>query len=167
MDGVCQLSTSQPLSDENDGAESTAAAERAVDATFSTLFSQRLRTPADRTECANLFARAFGRRPALRPPPAVALRGGSLQVGGAVFTCSSGGGDGGGGGSSVACAADEESLGLLRGQLGALEAAAHCAAQGWMTIVVGPPASGKTSLVQTLATLAGRTLRQVILSSLP
>ena len=34
-----------------------------------------------------------------------------------------------------------------------------------MTIVAGPAASGKTSLVQTLATLAGRPLRQVALTA--
>ena len=42
-------------------AKSFAAAERAVDVTFGTLFAQRLRTPADRAECSRLFAGAFGR----------------------------------------------------------------------------------------------------------
>jgi hypothetical protein len=51
--------------------ERMAAAERAVEATFGTLFSQRLRTPTDRAQCSKLFAEAFGRLPAFRPPPAV------------------------------------------------------------------------------------------------
>ena len=54
---------------------------------------------------------------------------------------------------------------VLRGQTGALEAAAHCASRGWMTILVGPPASGKTSVAQCLADLAGRTLRRVALTA--
>jgi len=83
----------------------------------------------------------------------LALSEGALRVGAAVFPCGAG---------TVHAA---ESLGLLRGQVGALEAAAHCAAQGWMTIVVGPAASGKTSLVQSLAALAGRQLRQVALTA--
>ena len=131
------------------------AAERAVDATFATLFVRRLRTAADRAECAELFASAFGRPPTPPTPPAVAIRDGALRVGHAVFPC----------GGASANVEHDTPLGLLRGQLGALEAAAHCAARGWMTIVVGPPASGKTSLVQTLASLAGRTLRQVALTA--
>ena len=34
-----------------------------------------------------------------------------------------------------------------------------------MTILVGPPASGKTSVAQVLADLAGRTLRRVALTA--
>ena len=132
--------------------------DRAVDATFETLFSQRLRTAGDRVECVELFAGSFGRSPRARPPPAVSLRDGALHVGDACFPL-------GTSNAKSVGAGDHDSLGLLRGQLPALEAAAHCCAEGWMTIVAGPAASGKTSLVQTLATLAGRTLRQVALTA--
>ena len=132
--------------------------DRAVDATFETLFSQRLRTAGDRVECVELFAGSFGRSPRARPPPAVSLRDGVLHVGDACFPL-------GASNAKSVGAGDHDSLGLLRGQLPALEAAAHCCAEGWMTIVAGPAASGKTSLVQTLATLAGRTLRQVALTA--
>ena len=90
------------------------AAERAVDATFATLFVRRLRTAADRAECAELFASAFGRPPTPPTPPAVAIRDGALRVGHAVFPC----------GGASANVEHDTPLGLLRGQLGALEAAA-------------------------------------------
>ena len=132
--------------------------DRAIDATFETLFSQKLRTAADRAKCVELFAGSFGRSPRARPPPAVSLRDGNLHVGDASFLCGSFD-------AKSVGAGDHDSLGLLRGQLPALEAAAHCCAEGWMTIVAGPAASGKTSLVQTLATLAGKPLRQVALTA--
>lgn len=41
----------------------------------------------------------------------------------------------------------------------------HCVAKGWMCILVGPPATGKTSLVRLLAAMTGNPLREFSLSS--
>ena len=136
--------------------EPTCATFRALDATFETLFVRRLRCAEDRATCASLFEAAFGRRPTARPPPAPSIRDGALRVGGATFPVGLGGSGGGG--------SRDAPLGLLRSQMGALEAAAHCAARGWMTVFVGAHASGKTSVARALASLAGRTLRQVALT---
>ena len=87
---------------------------------------------------------------------------GALRVGGAALATRVGVG--------VSCAMKRRNgnasvVSVLRGQTGALEAAAQCASRGWMTILVGPPASGKTSVAQCLADLAGRTLRRVALTA--
>lgn len=50
---------------------------------------------------------------------------------------------------------------LFRWQLPALEAAAAALSQEWMVVLVGPPASGKTSVARHLATLAGANLKEV------
>ncbi len=44
---------------------------------------------------------------------------------------------------------------LLPGQLPALESLAECLARGWPALLVGGPASGKTSLARAAAALAG------------
>lgn len=41
----------------------------------------------------------------------------------------------------------------------------HCVSKGWMCILVGPPASGKTSLVRLMAALSGNSLHEFSLSS--
>lgn len=46
-----------------------------------------------------------------------------------------------------------------------LEAAMSCVSRGWMCILVGPPASGKTSLVRLMAALTGNSLHEFTLSS--
>lgn len=40
-----------------------------------------------------------------------------------------------------------------------------CVEKGWMTILVGPTASGKTSLVRLLALLTGHRLRVMAMNS--
>jgi midasin len=86
---------------------------------------------------------------------------GALRVGGAALATSRAGV----GVSNAMRNGNASVVSVLRGQTGALEAAAHCASRGWMTILVGPPASGKTSVAQCLADLAGRTLRRVALTA--
>ena len=56
-------------------------------------------------------------------------------------------------------------LQLLASQQGLLESMLHCIERGWMPILVGPTASGKTSLVRLAAQLAGRPLSEVVLTS--
>ena len=65
----------------------------------------------------------------------------------------------------IACIDEEENFAILRGNLDSLEAASFCIDRGWMTIVVGQAASGKTTLVKTLARLAGKDLQRIALTS--
>ena len=55
-------------------------------------------------------------------------------------------------------------LQLLPWQLPLLESAASALSRGWMLLLVGGPASGKTSLARTLAALCGRRLAEVPLT---
>jgi midasin len=53
---------------------------------------------------------------------------------------------------------------LLQKQSGALEGLGLCLEMGWMPILVGPAAAGKTALVQLLAQIAARPLRVMTVS---
>ena len=132
----------------------------ALDVTHRVLFSQRLRVASDRATCAALFANAFG-RPSITsganyPPPSVTVVNNTLHVGNARLPRFVGG-------TTVFSVADSPAV--LKSQTAALEAACYCAARGWMTILVGPASSGKTSVAKTLADLSGRTLRRVALTA--
>jgi midasin len=50
---------------------------------------------------------------------------------------------------------------VLRGQLAPLETIGLCMSQSWLVIVTGTRGSGKNSLVRTLASLTGNSLREV------
>lgn len=56
-------------------------------------------------------------------------------------------------------------LALLPSQLPVLESLAECAARGWMCLLVGPAAGGKTAVVRSLAALAGQPLLELSLTS--
>ncbi len=47
---------------------------------------------------------------------------------------------------------------MLPGQLTVLEGLAECLSRGWPAVLVGGPASGKTSLARCAAALAGEPL---------
>jgi len=56
-------------------------------------------------------------------------------------------------------------LRFLPSQMNALETAVHAAEMGWMVILVGPTASGKTSLIRLLARLTNNTLQEFSMNS--
>ena len=68
-------------------------------------------------------------------------------------------------GTTAAPLPQREQLQLLASQQGLLESMLHCIQRGWMPILVGPTASGKTSLVRLVAQLAGKPLSEVVLTS--
>lgn len=88
--------------------------------------------------------------PLLTPPPAPVPR----QVGFSVLTRS--------GGAPVAL---DPPLSITHHALRHLESLMKCVERGWMAILVGPTASGKTSLVQLLALLTGHRLRVMAMNS--
>ncbi len=54
---------------------------------------------------------------------------------------------------------------ILQSSLNVLENMMKCVEKGWMTILTGPTASGKTSLVRLLANLTGNKLREFSMNS--
>lgn len=56
-------------------------------------------------------------------------------------------------------------LSITHQALHPLESLMKCVERGWMTILVGPTASGKTSLVRLLALLTGHRLRVMAMNS--
>ncbi|XP_043927744.1 midasin [Protopterus annectens] len=59
----------------------------------------------------------------------------------------------------------KKSLSILHHSLHPLESVMKCVQMGWMVILVGPPASGKTSVVQLLSLLTGHRLRVMAMNS--
>ena len=157
--GIADPSTDE-IADET--AQTLSKITRALDLTHSTLFSMRLRNKSDRADCLRLFEIAFGQASVTsdteHKTPSVTVTEGMLNIGGAVLRRANGG-------SSSGVTNLETNCSVLRGQTRALESAAYCASRGWMCILVGPPSSGKTSVARTLASLSGRTLRQVALTA--
>ena len=127
----------------------------AVERLFGTLFVQRLRTHADREQCAKFFEGAFNYLPPKTKEQRIFVEGGQLCIGDARVNC----------GETKLSNIDDAKYNLLPGQFDALEAVAHCAQRGWMSILVGAGASGKTTMVQMLASLSGNRLRQAALTA--
>ncbi|XP_068087248.1 midasin [Hyperolius riggenbachi] len=61
--------------------------------------------------------------------------------------------------------ATHKPLSLLHGSLQSIEPIMKCVEMNWMVILVGPPAAGKTSLIQLLALLSGNKLRVMAMNS--
>jgi len=127
----------------------------AVERLFGTLFLQRLRTYEDRAQCGQLFEDAFGYAPHPAVERRVFVSGKELCIGDARIAC----------GDTKMFDAANSQYSLIPGQFDALEAVAHCVQRGWMSILVGASASGKTTIVQMLAALSGNRLRQAALTA--
>ena len=133
---------------------------------FNALYTQRLRTVSDRNIAKEAFARAFG-VPADNIPTASHIKmrqDGHLEIGNAILHRNKSKSPAATSESGVRIS-EEENLAILRGNLDSLEAATFCIARGWMTIVVGQAASGKTTLIKTLARLSGKDLQRIALTS--
>ena len=133
-------------------AEETAIAA-SVFATFPVIYLHRMRTGDDRAHTHALFAAHFPSAAAPSPSPAVVTSPDAVRVGVARLQRASG--------APVQTGAATAQLLLLREQLPALEAATAALSQGWMAVLVGPAASGKTALARSLASLAGARLHEV------
>ena len=132
------------------------AVRAAVVATFPVVYWHRMRTAEDRAHAAALFEQHFGLGSFVHAQPAVVPGDDATRLGVAVLRR----GD----------AATHDMTGcspmlLLREQLPPMEAAAAALVRGWMAILVGPAASGKTVLSRSLALLAGAQLHEVRLSA--
>jgi len=131
-----------------DGSAVTAA----VVATFPVVYFHRMRTAGDRAHTTALFSKHFGLGSFVYAPPVLVPGRDTTRLGVALLQH----GDAATRGSASALPAL-----LLRAQLPPMEAAAAALARGWMAILVGPAASGKTVLARSLALLAGARLHEV------
>lgn len=113
-----------------------------------------MRTAADRRQVMQLYEQIFGVKPYINPQPKVQLNSDYMVVGNVAikrnFSRPSG---------------NFSQLKILPSVCCNLEAAAHCVQQGWLCILIGPPSSGKTSLIRLLAQLTGNVLHELNLSS--
>ncbi|XP_036943295.1 midasin isoform X1 [Acanthopagrus latus] len=119
------------------------------------VYADRMRTEADKAQVLSVFRKVFGvdfepysgsREFHITPL--------NLQVGFSVLQRS--------GGAPVAL---DPPLSITHQALRPLESLMKCVEKGWMTILVGPTASGKTSLVRLIALLTGHRLRVMAMNS--
>ncbi|KAL4649045.1 midasin isoform X1 [Arapaima gigas] len=119
------------------------------------VYADRMRTEADKAQVFSVFRKIFGedfepytgsRQFHITPL--------NLQVGYSVLPRS--------GGPLVAL---EPPLSVMHQALRPLESLMKCVEMGWMAILVGPTASGKTSLVRLLSLLSGHRLRVMAMNS--
>ncbi|XP_057771067.1 midasin isoform X2 [Salvia miltiorrhiza] len=132
-----------------------ASGKSKFDSFLSAIYLQRMRTSADRVEVIKLYEQTFGLKPYINLHPKVKLTPDSLIVGDVSierYQFQSSG-------------TSHNNLKILPGLRHSLEAIARCVKHQWLCILVGPPASGKTSLVRLLAELTGNVLNELNLSS--
>lgn len=119
------------------------------------VYVQRMRTLADRLEVIKLYEQVFGLKPYINPFPRVQINPQNLIVGNISIQRNP----------YQACGFFNSQLKILPGLLNSLEAVTHCVRHQWLCILVGPPSSGKTSLIRLLAQLTGNALNELNLSS--
>ncbi|XP_024535665.1 midasin [Selaginella moellendorffii] len=113
------------------------------------VYIQRLRTLEDRDAAVNLFKRIFGNPSARYALPDIIMYAKNITVGLAHSKRMDLG------------SSRKDSLKhlqVLSGTGSTLESIMHCIGKGWMCLLVGPPKSGKTTMVRTLAELTGNSL---------
>ncbi|CAN1795130.1 MDN1 [Linum perenne] len=126
-----------------------------VDCFVNIVYMQRMRTSADRFEVLHLYEKVFGAKPFINPYPRVQLSPGHVTVGNTVIQRN---------GSRSSKFSNTE-LKILPNIRHCLEAAVGCLQHQWLCILVGPPSSGKTSMVRLLAQLSGNKLNELNLSA--
>jgi midasin len=121
-----------------------------------------MRTASDRTHVVSLYREIFGESSLAAPPtpPFYHITDNMMQVGYSAISRQTQR-------PIELTAPNSESveLRLLPKMLQPLSHLTKCVEMGWMCILSGPAASGKTSLVRLLAQLAGRTLHEFAMNS--
>ncbi|OMO78608.1 hypothetical protein CCACVL1_14268 [Corchorus capsularis] len=125
-----------------------------VDSFLNLIYIQRMRTAADRRQVMQLYEQIFGVKPSVNPFPRLQVNSEYLIVGSVAVKRN-----------FMRPSRIYSELKVLPSVLCNLEAAAHCVQRGWLCILIGPPLSGKTSLIRLLAQLTGNILHELNLSS--
>ncbi|OMP00558.1 hypothetical protein COLO4_12568 [Corchorus olitorius] len=115
-----------------------------VDSFLNLIYVQRMRTAADRRQVMQLYEQIFGVKPSVNPFPRLQVNSEYLIVGSVAVKRK-----------FMRPSRIYSELKVLPSVLCNLEAAAHCVQRGWLCILIGPPSSGKTSLIRLLAQLTG------------
>lgn len=118
------------------------------------IYIQRMRTPLDRREVMNLYEEVFGHKPFINPYPRVQISSGNLLIGSTTIKRNN----------FQSYKSSISQIKILPDIRHSLEAATQCVKYERLCIVVGPPSSGKTTLVRLLAQLTGNVLHEINLS---
>lgn len=125
-----------------------------TDSFLNILYIQRMRSAADRREVVQLYEHVFARKPSIIPDPRVQVNSHYLIVGNAAIRRNH----------TQPLKISPSQLKIVPEIRHSLEAAAHCIRNNWLCILIGPPSSGKTSLIRILAQLTGNVLHELNLS---
>ena len=126
-----------------------------VDCFLNILYVQRMRTAADRKEVLRIYEEVFGVKPFINPHPRVQQNSKYLIVGNTVIKRNI----------SRSSKVSNSALNIIPSIRHSMEAVVHCIKHQWLCILVGPPCSGKTSLIRLLAQLTGNVLNELSLST--
>ncbi|CAK7356901.1 unnamed protein product [Dovyalis caffra] len=126
-----------------------------VDCFLNIVYVQRMRTAADRKEVLRIYEEVFGVKPFINPYPRVQLNSKYLIVGNTVIKRNT----------LRSSKPLNSALNIIPSIRHSLEAVVHCIKHQWLCILVGPPSSGKTSLIRLLAQLTGNVLNELSLST--
>ncbi|KAI9498450.1 P-loop containing nucleoside triphosphate hydrolase protein [Zychaea mexicana] len=118
-----------------------------------TIYLQRMRTCEDRVKVIELYEHVFGTKYTRTANPAYHVSPGQLVVGHSRLP------------RLAQKSTPELDEHLLHTFLAPLEALMKCVESGWMAIVTGPSASGKTSLVRLLSRLTGNRLQEFAMNN--
>ncbi|KAJ0755641.1 putative von Willebrand factor, type A, AAA+ ATPase domain, midasin, midasin, AAA lid domain 7 [Helianthus annuus] len=125
------------------------------DCFLNTVYVQRMRSSTDRQEVINLYKQVFGVKPVINLYPRVQLDPENLIVGNTYVKRNN----------TKASALSLCELKILPGQRQSLESVAQCLHHQWLVLLIGPAASGKTSLIRLMSQLTGNVLNELSLSS--
>ncbi|XP_023288825.1 midasin [Orussus abietinus] len=119
------------------------------------IYVDRMRTAEDKQKVRELYSEMFpaGKYPLPRSQPVIYITKENLHLGDVTVART-----------SSSCIGDHNLL-LLRDQMATLRSLAKCVEMNWMAIVVGGSGCGKSSVVRTLAELAGRDLKSIVVNS--
>ncbi|GAV80132.1 AAA_5 domain-containing protein [Cephalotus follicularis] len=126
-----------------------------VDCFLDILYVQRMRTAADRREVLRLYEEIFGGKPSINPYPRVQMNSRYLIVGNTAIKRNY----------FQSSKISSNHLKIMPEIRQVMQAAAQCIKHQWLCILIGPPSSGKTSLIRLLAQLSGNVLNELNLSS--
>ncbi|XP_076884991.1 midasin-like [Bidens hawaiensis] len=125
------------------------------DCFLNTVYLQRMRTSTDRQEVVNLYEQIFGVKPFINLYPRVQLTPENLIVGNTYVKRSN----------IQSPTPSSRELKILPSQRQSLETVAQCLHHQWLVLLIGPAASGKTSLIRLMSQLTGNVLNELSLSS--
>ncbi|GAC77348.1 translation initiation factor 2C [Moesziomyces antarcticus T-34] len=120
---------------------------------LASLYVQRFRTASDRRSARDLFKRAFPGAASSEPRMVTTITANHVRIGHAVMP------------REPASELQSHRLALLQSQLPVLKALIDCVQKKWLSILVGPTGSGKTSVVRLVAQLAGARLEEFQMNS--